>query len=99
MRRWQWQDKATNPWHGVDDAGGCGRGCLGALMVGVALGITMIVLATTYVFAEDGRCEQLRQLRAQGAATSGRFTRAQVAMATVWYRRNCGVKQRRVERD
>ena len=24
----KWQDNCTNPWHGVDDAGGCARGCL-----------------------------------------------------------------------
>ena len=24
----KWQDNCTNSWHGVDDAGGCARGCL-----------------------------------------------------------------------
>ena len=29
----KWQDNCTNPWHGVDDAGGCARGCLDVFVI------------------------------------------------------------------
>ncbi len=65
------------------------------IVFGFAL-MSMFLIAMAH--AEDGRCGQLRSLKAQGAATSGQFTRAQVALATVWYRSNCGHKMRHIAR-